>query len=298
MYMFVEWLNAEGYFFHRKCFKYDVLSQPWDPLWSPRTAIKRRDPSDKVGETHVCWQAGSPSKESFKLGITGKKYVNSQTNEDMEDLKIINKTGMKWAHLKCMHTNKGVVRRQHDWGTNEGRCSVGPDMYKQENWLGMWRSEVALAAVTLRWWTSGSWEEGSRQIAGSQSWNSGELTWASSGTCLKESHGIQSWREGGSRRPGWFLRMTCSKLKNYPFWFSGKQVRVAGAPHGWTRSSWQKSAIKPKNTIHVVSWPRRNTKILSMQKWDEESQSLHGVECGKWCERDWEGLLQVYWKQN
>lgn len=72
----VEWLNADGHSFHRKCFKYYVLSQPWDSLGRPRTVINRRDPPDKVGQTHVCQQAGSLSKESFKLGITGKGDVN------------------------------------------------------------------------------------------------------------------------------------------------------------------------------------------------------------------------------
>lgn len=68
-----------------------------------------------MGQTHVCQQAGQPGKESFQLGITGKGDVNPLTSEDKRDL-VINKTGMNWAHLKCMPTNKGVVRRQHDRG--------------------------------------------------------------------------------------------------------------------------------------------------------------------------------------
>lgn len=34
------------------------------------------------------------------------------------------------------------------------------------------------------------------------SWNSGELTSVCLGTYLKEYHGLQSWREEGSRRSG------------------------------------------------------------------------------------------------
>lgn len=52
------------------------------------------------------------------------------------------------------------------------------------------------------------------------------------GIFLEEYHGIQPWREKGSRRPVCFSRITSSKFKNGPSQWTGNQVNVAGSLHG------------------------------------------------------------------
>jgi len=48
---------------------------------------------------------------------------------------------------------------------------------------------AALAAVTMKWWRSGSCVEEAGQQAGSKPWNSEEITLASSRSYLEESTG-------------------------------------------------------------------------------------------------------------
>lgn len=80
-----------------------------------------------LGKPRFAKQADHPDKESFQLGITGKGSVNPQTNEGKRD-HVINRTVVKWAHLKCRHTEKGVVRRWHN--TGNFHTFIG----KQHNW--------------------------------------------------------------------------------------------------------------------------------------------------------------------
>lgn len=90
--------------------------------------------------------------------------------------------------------------------------------------------------MTVSWWCSGSWEEGTRQIVESQPWTSGKQTLDYSENCFKGSHGIQSWREG-SRRLGWYSRIH-SKLKSSPSRWAGGQAKAVGGLHEWTGCSW------------------------------------------------------------
>ena len=56
------------------------------------------------------------------------------------------------------------------------------------------------AAVTMKWWSSRSLRQQGEHTAGSLPWTSGEQALASSGNCLVEYHGIESWKEEGPRK--------------------------------------------------------------------------------------------------
>lgn len=101
----------------------------------------------------------------------------------------------------------------------------------------MWRSRAALAAVTIKWYSSGSWEKGTRQKVRIKT----QVTLACSGTCLGESLEYCSKEE--SKRAGWFSSITFSQLKNSSSWWMGHQPKVVGGLHGWS-SSWVHSNMK------------------------------------------------------
>lgn len=63
--------------------------------------------------------------------------------------------------------------------------------------LGIWRSKAELAAVTMRWWHSGSCEEGAGQKPRPQFWTS-----SSSMFCLEESCGLRAWKEEELKKAG------------------------------------------------------------------------------------------------
>lgn len=99
----------------------------------------------------------------------------------------------------------------------------------------------ALAAETMRWWSSGSWAKGTRQTVESQFWRSGEQTLTCAGIFLQESMGDGP----GDKRDHLFLsNITSFKLKNGPSQWAGNQAKVTEGRHRWTSSSWQNWSLK------------------------------------------------------
>ncbi|KAM9598579.1 uncharacterized protein ACIBXB_004267 [Morphnus guianensis] len=75
-----------------------------------------------------------------------------------------------------------------------------------KDWLvGNVKSRAALAAVTMKWWSSRSLGERGERTASLLPWTSGEQTLASSGICLADYHGIQPWREEGPNQESWLI---------------------------------------------------------------------------------------------
>lgn len=81
---------------------------------------------------------------------------------------------------------------------------------------------TALAVPTIRWWSSGSWEEGKKAETRLQP----QTSW----TCLEESHRIQPWWEDGSRKAG--SRITSSRSRMLDFLFIRMDQRWQEAQRG------------------------------------------------------------------
>lgn len=106
----------------------------------------------------------------------------------------------------------------------------------RKNSLGLWMFEAASAAVTVRWLSSGSWEEGAEEKTNH---NPGlqESRLTSSGTCLEKFQGKRPWREEGPRNTGWYSKIISFRLMSNPSQKVGSQAEMPAGLYGWMRSS-------------------------------------------------------------
>lgn len=106
------------------------------------------------------------------------------------------------------------------------------------------RNVNVIDSVTLTLWNSGSWEIETMQKDHNPGLQRRDFSLLR--VCLEQSHGTWSWREKGSKRAGWLLRITSSMPRNVS-WKAGSQTKTVEDVHGWTGSSWWNSNIKRKH---------------------------------------------------
>lgn len=85
--------------------------------------------------------------------------------------------------------------------------------------------------------------------------------WPYGKTVHADSHGIRPWMEKGPKKALWYSRIMSSEVKNSPLQQAGSQAKVSGWFHELTRSSWQNSSIKRRDTVWICRNDVRKAKI-------------------------------------
>lgn len=163
-----------------------------------------------------------------------------------------------------------------------------------KNWLWMWRLRATLAAGTVKWWSPGSWDKGTRQIVESDLDLGGETL-----VCTKISFGESLAHGLGEKRDPWELVNFQEKLSSSSKTVHAalQEVRQKGEKSCMDeqRCSWQNPGIKRKHIRGGSNnrWLGRNieTSYKLSEILHKESQSPRGVEFGKSCQRQQEGFL-------
>ena len=145
------------------------------------------------------------------------------------------------------------------WTTQQGRSKPGDQVTswwevfcwasyskKRKNWAGKWRLGTSLTDLTMRWWSSGTWEEGTRQTTGSQLVTAGPdfgLFRDLLGKSLRDGPGEK--RGSGELVDFQGSPFPISKI----FYPHGYRKSSKASLHRWTRWSWQNMFLWTWHTV-------------------------------------------------
>ncbi|KAJ7408276.1 hypothetical protein BTVI_59871 [Pitangus sulphuratus] len=123
--------------------------------------------------------------------------VKGFTKVQMNDRNSVKKAHGRF--LECV--DETILLQVTEESTRRG-AMLGLALSNKRGWWRLGNSRVALAAATMKRWSSRSSGQREGCTASSQSKSSIEQSSASSGICLVEYHGVKSWKEEEPKKDG------------------------------------------------------------------------------------------------